>query len=139
MSSSSIFTSIPLCRIEASPPPAASDEPLYEPPPLAILPKRVALPPPVPALDAQLAAILDAPLALGETAAVGFARKERELGTVFAELSPLAARALHLRLEHPTPGDALAAKFARLTIERRHRLLVFLADARRREALRGAR
>ncbi len=85
--------------------------------------------------DAHLITILDAPLRPGETAVLGFARKERELGAAFAEMSILAARALHKRLANPTPGDALAEKFSRLTVERRYRLLNFLADARRRAAL----
>jgi len=85
--------------------------------------------------DARLIAILDAPLALGETAAVGFARKEHELGAAFAALSVLESRAMHARLSTVKQGDELAHKFARLTVERRGRLLNFLADARRREAL----
>ena len=102
----------------------------YEPPPS---------PPPPPAPpaidDAPLLAILDAPLLAGETAAAGFTRKERELAAAFAQLSVLAARGLHMRLANPRQGDALAEKFARLTIERRTRLLDFLADARRRAAI----
>jgi hypothetical protein len=37
------------------------------------------------------------------------------------------------------PGDELANKFARLTWERRGRLIGFLADARRREAIAAGR
>lgn len=90
-------------------------------------------------LDARLIAILDAPLALGETAAAGFARKEHELGAAFAALSVLESRAMHARLASPQPKDELANKFARLTIERRGRLLAFIADARRREAITAGR
>jgi hypothetical protein len=85
--------------------------------------------------DGKLIAILDAPLATGETALAGFARKEHELGGLIATLSVLECRALHKRLSNPQHGDELANKFARLTLERRCRLLAFLADARRREAL----
>ena len=85
--------------------------------------------------DAKLLAILDAPLHEGEPAQVGFARKERELGTAFAALPIFDQRALHRRLSNVREGDALAAKFARLTQERRTRLLSFLADARRRAAV----
>lgn len=88
-------------------------------------------------MDDALLAILDRPLHGGETVAVGYARKEAELAGVLARLSVPEARALHLRLTVGAANDALATKFARLTIERRNRLLVFLADARRREALRG--
>jgi hypothetical protein len=75
------------------------------------------------------------PLRPGETALVGFARKEHELRVAFAALSPLASRALCTRLEACRPDDALALAFARLTVERRVRLLTYLGSARRREAL----
>jgi len=89
--------------------------------------------------DARLLAILDSPLAPGETFATGFSRKEAELGNAFAQLTILEARALHARLSINKPGDALADKFSRLTVDRRNRLLTFLAGARRREALAAAR
>jgi len=119
--------------------------------PVARVPARLALPseveqPPTPvevlppkptptACDPELIAILDAPLHAGETAAAGFARKERELGAAFAKLTILAAYALRKRLANPLRDDVLAEKFARLTVERRNRLLQFLADVRRRAAL----
>ena len=89
--------------------------------------------------DARLIALLDAPLSPGELASAGFARKEHELGAMFAAMSVLECRAIHGRLTSMRPGDELAHKFARLTLERRGRLLAFLADARRREALASAR
>ena len=89
--------------------------------------------------DVQLIAVLDAPLAPGETVQAGYARKENELGTLFARLTILESRALHARLANPRPGDELATKFARLVVERRARLLAFLSDARRRAAIAGAR
>ncbi|MBL9015528.1 MAG: hypothetical protein JNL83_15190 [Myxococcales bacterium] len=89
--------------------------------------------------DARLIAILDAPLAPGETVMAGFARKEHELGAMFARLNVLESRAMHARLANPKAGDELASRFARLTIERRSRLLSFLADARRRAAITGGR
>jgi hypothetical protein len=85
--------------------------------------------------DAALLAILGAPLAAGESAHVGFARKEAELGAAFAALGILESRALCARLSNPRPGDALAEAFMRLTVDRRTRLINFLADARRRAAL----
>lgn len=103
---------------------------------------RISLRPPVasaaaPAvsLDDQLLALLDAPLAAYETALEGFARKERDVREVFASLGILESRALHLRLSNPRGDDTLATRFARLTVDRRVRLLTFLADARRRAAL----
>ncbi len=113
-------------------PPRGLAEPRPSSPTIAIRPPSVPRPDTV---DARLIAILDAPLGTGETAAVGFARKEHELGAMFAELSVLEARALQARLANAKRGDELANKFARLTCERRGRLINFLADARRREAL----
>lgn len=91
--------------------------------------------PEVPDVDAALLDILRAPSRPGETVAVAYARRERDLVDAFARLPVLAARALHKRLANPQPGDELAAQFSRLVIERRTRLLTYLADARRREAL----
>ena len=84
--------------------------------------------------DAQLGALIDADLFPGEPAFVGFARKERELGETFAALPIMDQRALHTRLSHPKAGDTLAAKFGRMTSDRRARLIAFLGDARRRAA-----
>ena len=85
--------------------------------------------------DETLAAIIDAPLSPGETAHAGFSRKERELGAAFAQLPLAEARRLHARLSNPRADDSLASRFSRFTIERRTRLLAFLADAPRRAAL----
>ena len=87
--------------------------------------------------ERELLEILRAP-ATG-TARGAFRFKEHALGAVFARLSPVQARALHHRLANPGDGDALAAAFARLVIDRRVRLLGFLADARRRAAIAEAR
>ncbi len=87
--------------------------------------------------DVALLAILEAPLGAGETAATGFARKERELRHVLGTLSVFESRALHSRLAQPKAGDALVQAFQRLTGERRSRLIAFIADARRREAVGG--
>jgi hypothetical protein len=85
--------------------------------------------------DESLLALLEAPLHSGETAHAGFMRKESELRTAFAALTIIESRALHARLSNPRTGDPLAAAFMRLTIDRRVRLINFLAGARRREAL----
>lgn len=88
--------------------------------------------------DAALLAILEAPRHAGEPAALGFLRKEAELRAAFAALPVSAARALHARLANPRHGDLLAARFSGLVADRRARLLAFLGDARRREALAAA-
>ncbi|HEY4175694.1 MAG TPA: hypothetical protein VGM90_02620 [Kofleriaceae bacterium] len=104
-------------------PPSEPGSPPPAPPPRAATP------------DGKLLAILDAPLAPGETAMFGFQRKERELIAALNTLTVAESRALQPRLANPKEGDELANKFARLTIDRRARVLSFLADARRREAL----
>lgn len=87
--------------------------------------------------DAKLIAILESALKPGETAMAGYARKERDLAAAFATLSITAAHELRKRLTVAASTDILAAKFMRLTVERRTRLIQFLADARRRAALGG--
>ncbi len=89
-------------------------------------------------VEIAIVAVLDRPNE-GETVEIEFRRKENDIGQLFASLDVLAARELHRRLAQPSAHDVLAVKFARLVSERRHRLLTFLADARRREAQRGAR
>ena len=64
-----------------------------------------------------------------------FKQKEHDLGALFARLSVPESRALHKRLCNPATDDRLAHAFSRLVTERRGRLLTFLADARRREAI----
>jgi hypothetical protein len=91
------------------------------------------------AVDERLIEILEAPLAAGETAAVGFRRKEAAIVGVLATLTALESRALLARIRSARAGDPLVEKLGRLTAERRQRLLAFLADARRREALQLAR
>lgn len=85
--------------------------------------------------DVALLAILEAPLRASETAAAGFARKELELRRVLGTLSVIESRSLQSRLSYPKSVDAVAQAFQRLTGERRARLLAFIADARRRQAL----
>lgn len=139
----------------AAPPPSAPspdatrDEPLEPPlasPAVAAVeppPPTAVEPPPAPArtshADAALLAILTTAPPFGETLSAAYARKERELRDVLATLPAADALALHARLADPRPGDALAAAFARLVAERRARLLAFLADAPRRDAIACAR
>ena len=91
------------------------------------------------AIDAALIAILDAPLRLGETALIGYARKEAEMLRILASLTVAESRALHARLVVAQPDDPLGGKLARFTADRRNRLVHFLADARRREAVGAGR
>jgi hypothetical protein len=82
-------------------------------------------------LEHEIVSILDAYPDPGERLESAFRRKEHELGAVFARLSVMDARALHRRLTLTPPDDPIAARFARLIVERRERLLAFLADVRR--------
>ena len=90
-------------------------------------------------LERAIANVLDGRPALGETIDAAFRRKEYELGTVFARLSVIQAHMLLKRFSNPRAGDELAAKFGTMIAIRRSRLLAFLGDARRREALAGGR
>ena len=116
-------------------PEAIARSTVWEAPPDAVK-QKPAVRPLSSSKDASFIAILEAPLQCRETVHFGFARKEAELVAAFATLSVLESRALHARLSNPRSGDVLAAAFMRMTYERRARLISFLADARRREALR---
>lgn len=90
------------------------------------------------ALEAEiLAALATAPEA-HETVALAFARKERELVALFGRLTVLDAMELHRRLSLDLHDDPIALGFRRLVVDRRVRLLSYLAGARRREAIRNA-
>lgn len=90
-------------------------------------------------LEAQLITIIDAPI--DGSAATGFALKEQQLGAAFAALSLQQSRELLRRLKANTfdnpvaTADVLRARFATFVVERRTRLLAFLADAPRRAAI----
>lgn len=82
--------------------------------------------------DTALLAVLAAPLAEGECASEGFARKEGELSAILATLLPADSLRLERRLAAPMPGDVLAAQFQRLVVDRRVRLLRLLSTTRHR-------
>lgn len=84
-------------------------------------------------VDAQatILAILRASAEPDESAHLAGERRERELKTAFTGLTPADALALRKRLEANREGDELAVAFRRLNVERRDRLLAFLADPRR--------
>lgn len=86
--------------------------------------------------EAEIVAILDGPAAPDETRELAFRRKERELLLAFDAMNVRDSMELHRRLRLTLPDDPIAARFARLIAPRRHRLMSFLADARRREAMR---
>lgn len=83
------------------------------------------------ALEAEILATFVRPLEPGESHQVGNDNRERELRTLFEELSPLQAHHLRRRLELDRNSDPIAVVFRRLLAERRQRLRAFLADPRR--------
>jgi hypothetical protein len=87
-------------------------------------------------LEAEISAALHAPPHDGERIASAFERKEQELAAIFARLSVTDARSLYRRLTIVAKDDPVARKFGQMVVERRLRLLTFLAGARRREVLR---
>jgi hypothetical protein len=89
--------------------------------------------------DARLLEILRAPIQPGETAYLGYLRKEHELGEYLGALSVADQRALYVRLSNPRDDDELAHDFHLLVATRRARILAFLADAPRRAAITAAR
>ena len=80
-------------------------------------------------VDARIVAILDAP-ARTESATFTMTRTEAELRALFATLTVAQTRALHARLWSPNSPDPLAAKLARLGVERKARLVEFLGRHR---------
>jgi hypothetical protein len=86
------------------------------------------------AYDLALIAILDRPVSAAQTYAIAFAHKELELRAAIAALSLADTRALLRRLTIPQADDDLVHRLARLTSERRARLIAFVADAPRRAA-----
>jgi hypothetical protein len=81
-------------------------------------------------VDASIIGIIDAPLAPSESALFGVTRKEAELLALFASLTVAQSRALHARLRSPNSTDLLAAKLAKLGIDRKQRLIWFLGRHR---------
>jgi len=83
----------------------------------------------------QILAVLEAPREAGKQLDATFRRKEHQLGKIFARLSAVDSIELQRRLDLVLPEDVLAARFKRLTSDRRARLIAFLMSARRRFAV----
>ncbi len=90
---------------------------------------------PSPTLSADhertLVAIVLRPLSPGETHAAGYATRERELCAALLALPPIELLAFRNRITASRPDDVLAAAFARMTIDRRQRIVAFAARAPR--------
>jgi len=87
-------------------------------------------------LENEIIAVFDERPAPGEQLEMAFRRKEQQLAAVFARLNAVDSLALQRRLNLSLSDDPIAERFGRLVVARRTRLLAFLADARRRIALR---
>jgi len=84
--------------------------------------------------EREIESVLVAPLQGG--AAAGNKRREAELRDLFVALSLSDSRELAHRLRRSHPHDELAKAFARMTADRRQRLLRVLDEAPRRAAIR---
>ena len=90
------------------------------------------------ALESEVLAILQTPPEPGERLEFAYRRKEAELVACFRRLTIVDAYELKRRLKLVIVGDPIAARFGRLVIDRRERLLAFLANARWRAATTGS-
>lgn len=85
--------------------------------------------------EASIVDVLERRVDASEGHVLGNQRKEQELRDLFAALSLHEAWEVRRRLTESRAGDRLAVAFQRLVLERRGRLVAFLADAGRRAAL----
>ena len=117
---------------------ARQRESIWEPP--AQSAASVAALPATIAIEGQIAELLARPVDASEGHRIGNDRKERELLALLDTLTPVEALSLSRRLAVARRDDALVAAFAeRLSPERRARVTAYVADTRRRIALRQAR
>ena len=111
---------------------ARDHQPIWEPPATSTTPV-------IPAIEvrseASIIDVLERPADPVEGHMVGNDRKEAELRDLFAALSLHEAWEVRRRLTESRPGDRLAASFQRLVVQRRGRLMAYLAEAGRRAAL----
>jgi hypothetical protein len=88
-------------------------------------------------LEAQLVTILQAPADPALLASQDFARREVALYDVIETAPLIEVWQLHKRVSKALPDDCLASALARFAPDRRARVIAFMADARRRQALRA--
>ena len=87
-----------------------------------------------PEIERALLELLTRPIDQSAGHSAGYARREQEIGQMFAELDLQTAVALGKRLDLAKYDDPIATAFNRMVASRRNRLRVFLGDARRRAA-----
>jgi len=81
-------------------------------------------------IERDLIATLESPLRVGETARVGMDRKEHEIAALLERLKPVESLALSKRLSIGADSDPLVIAFGRFVVERRNRLVAYLARRR---------
>ena len=80
--------------------------------------------------------LIEQPIDPTETHRAGNDRKERDLYTLLDRLSDLEAHAVRRRLSAARANDPLVLALARISIDRRVRVIAFIDDTRRRNAMR---
>jgi hypothetical protein len=80
----------------------------------------------------EMSRILDGQPEIGESVQRSFDRKERELRAFFDQLDHDGRAAAYLRLANGQSDDPFVAKLARLSAERRQRIIASLGEAPRR-------
>ncbi len=81
-------------------------------------------------IEQQIIDAIAQPLRGGETHRTGNDRKELEIATLLEQLTPVQSLALGTRLSNALPSDPIVVAFGRLVVERRIRLVAYLARRR---------
>lgn len=87
-----------------------------------------------PEIERALVELITRPIDQSAGHSAGYARRETEIGQMFAQLDLTTALAVAKRLDLSRYDDPLATAFNRMVASRRNRLRAFLGDARRRAA-----
>ena len=89
-------------------------------------------------IEDALIAVIISPLRTNETYVAAGHRREREAKTILEQLDPAQAHHLGRRLDIARPDDPIVVAFCRFSVERRARLRTFIAEAKRRAAIKSA-
>jgi hypothetical protein len=85
-------------------------------------------------IEQQIIDAITEPLRAGETHRIGNDRKELQIAALLEQLTPVQSLALSTRLSNGRPDDPIVVAFERLVVERRIRLVAYLARCRSRSA-----
>jgi len=83
-------------------------------------------------IEKQIIDTIAQPLRSGENHRTGNDRKELEIAALLEQLTPAQSLALGTRLSNAQPSDPIVVAFERLVVERRIRLVAYLARRRSR-------